>query len=70
MAVQPVLDPLFARPGAVLGDRERVDVSEAAEIQISGMRVVACVGSFPVVVWGQQHDSKCTAQPSRERFCS
>jgi hypothetical protein len=63
MPVQAIADPSPQRPGAKLAHRQRVDIADAAAIEVSGSRVVDGVVVAPVVVGRHGQHATDAADP-------
>ena len=57
MAVKPIDQPLPSRLGQIFAHRQRVDVADAAAVEIAGARVMDRMGAPPGVVRRQGQDA-------------
>src|SRR5579859_6995370 len=58
VAVEAVLEPAPGGPGQILVDRERVDVPEAAVLEVARGGVMEGVGLLPIMVRRQREDAE------------
>ena len=63
MPVQPVSEPTSPAESQVFTHRQRVDVADAAMVEIARGGVMAGVHPLPVIVRRHRQDAKCAADP-------
>jgi hypothetical protein len=66
-AVEAAPNPAFR---AVLGDRQRRQITDAAPVEVPGGGVVDGVGFAPDVIWRQRDHADCAAEPVAQPFAA
>src|SRR5205807_7202688 len=63
MAIEPILQPAEARSGEIFADRQRIDVADAAAVEVAGTRMMDRMLAAPGVVGGQRQYPEDAADP-------
>ena len=63
MAIEPVADPATPVAREIFANRQRLDVADAAPIEIARCRMMDRMAAPPVIVRGHRHDADCPTDP-------
>ena len=63
MAIEPVADPAAPVAREIFANRQRLDVADAAPVEIARRRMVDRMAAPPVIVGGHRHDADPPADP-------